>query len=543
MTTSIQDWLEQRDIERSSISRGTWIPLKVSDPLDKKHRYSDTGHRIEYRSFESIVIAAEHRTDCLHLTWHEISRDWPDSALLENGVFIPPGAYYGPLLEEPYGIYPVVSQSYPTEDHPYWDLHQEITLSLGLLRKGDKWIRPSEGGLEVARLTRADCGEPIALEIHAGCLRDYLKARKSALVIGAFTIREVFDSDFPVLSWSEGIQTREFRNGEWDGAQGPTMDDDSIHHAQGRIWWAEWVEPADVSYRVADEPPPELPFIVDNQGGPLIPSSELVAHSGWVWFDPKIVRSLLANPNGFLNWSSKDTGHLGIGGEKIHFGVNPLGLLAVYAKDIGVLPYWFQKLILLHNVSPDGGIGEELYTTHVRAWFLDSTAPEKTLIGELINLNSIFEKLHGVALFKDLPQVESLHRLLHRFYSGSFDDVCLLAKELSKAINDRMSQSTIDSLLSEEKLKKANTPGSTLRSVRRLALLLDQVGKDGRIITRPLGGISDLRQGDVHPESSSLRESLKLFDISPDSEDYLGICIKMISDTAESLHQIATAFK
>ena len=100
-----------------------------------------------------------------------------------------------------------------------------------------------------------------------------------------------------------------------------------------------------------------------------------------------------------------------------------------------------------------------------------------------------------------------------------------------------MSQSAIDSLLSRERLEKAGN----MRSVKRLALLLDQLGTDGRAITRPLAGISDLRQGDVHPESSSLRESLKMFGIEADSEDYLEICLKMISDTTECLRLIGVA--
>ena len=537
---NFQNWLENHhDVENRSASRGTWIPLKVSDPLDLKQCYSPTGYCKSFHSFESIIIADEYRSACSHLTWHEIHRHWPDSAYLENGLFLSPGTYYGPLLEKPHGIYPVVTQSFSTEDHSIWDLHQEIALSLGLVRKQDKWIRPSEGNVEVARLIRDDLGEPRSLKIHAEFLRDYLKARKSALVIGAFALREVFDTEPLGLSWGTEIQSREFANGEWDGSQGPTLEDESKHHAQGRFWWTEWVEAAEVSYRVADEAPPELPFTVDNQGGGPILSSELTAHYGWVWFSPKIVRAILSNPNGFLKWSSRDTGHLGIGGEKMHFGINPLGLLAVYAKDIGILPYWFQKLILPHNESPDGGIGEELYTTHVRAWFLDSTAPETTLVRELHHLNSSFVKLHGAALFNDLPPADSLHRMLHRFHSTSFEEVCLLAKELSKAINDRMDQGAIDSLLSADNRRKADSDKS--RSVKRLALLLDQIGLDGRAVTRPLGGISDLRQGDVHPESSSLRASLALFDFDPASEDFLGICLKMISDTAECLRMTAMA--
>jgi hypothetical protein len=41
--------------------------------------------------------------------------------------------------------------------------------------------------------------------------------------------------------------------------------------------------------------------------------------------------------------------------------VNKFGFINVLGKDIGELPEWAQKLWVPHNVSPEGGLSEELH--------------------------------------------------------------------------------------------------------------------------------------------------------------------------------------
>jgi hypothetical protein len=236
---------------------------------------------------------------------------------------------------------------------------------------------------------------------------------------------------------------------------------------------------------------------------------------------------------------SKEMGDLGIGSHKVHFGVNELGLVTVFGKDVSLLPYWFQKILFPHNVTPEGGIGEELYMTQVRAWFVDSESPEKSVIESLLRLNSIAEKHHGSALLKDLPSQAELSRIAHRFYTGSLDEVCLMAKELNKIVVERLNREFLDSLLSEKQLAAAKGFGS----IKRLALILDGLGQDGRAVTRPLVGIYDLRQGDAHIPSSDLRDALELFGIARDSLDYMGITLAMLTQTAASLGQISSVLE
>ncbi len=70
-------------------------------------------------------------------------------------------------------------------------------------REGDVWVRPEEGYIEVARLSRKPNGSPRLLEIRAAHLRDYLCARDMALYITSYHDRTVEVDDAAHIKWPE----------------------------------------------------------------------------------------------------------------------------------------------------------------------------------------------------------------------------------------------------------------------------------------------------------------------------------------------------
>jgi hypothetical protein len=538
---NLQEWLEQKDIESRGFSRGTWIPLMVDDYPVHEGAPMQAGYISEFRSIETLVVKNADRHTFRNAEWDSIQRNGSHSAWAHEGKFHAPDKYYRDDDAEPTALYPVLRQGYETEPHDIWDLNQEITHSLRLLRKGDSWIRPSENRIEVARLRRQSDGAPGCLEMRAEFLRDYLKARDSALLVGGFIIREVVREDFPDLDWNDGSVEREFSHGEWEGARHALVDDAHLQHAQGRIWWTEWVEPAAKSTRVAEEEDDhKIQFIVDNQGGERLSGIELEQHHGWLWFSAGVVRDILRNDHATLKWHSLETASIGAGaGRNVYFGVNSIGLLQVWAKDIAQLPVWFQRMWFPHNVTPEGGVSGELITTQVRAWFNSSTAPEKQFVENLFRLANRTVEKFGTSLLKNPAPAAEVSRTIHRFYDSSFESVCLLAKEMCRHVVEKLDAGEIDKLLSPENKKLADE--KKYRSLKRLELLITQHGEDGRRIAQPLAGLNDLRQGDAHPKSSDLRESLQLFGFTPDTEDYSGVCVRMISDTADCLGNIAVS--
>lgn len=584
MKMTIQEWLEERDIQRRSYAVATWIPLMLNARTLEQGKPGHAGHKEESRSIESLIVPVHNRAAFKSATWHEIIRHNPHAAWADDDRFLGPQDYDG----KPSATYPVLVQCFETGETTIWHLLQEIELSLNLLRKDDVWIRPAEDHIDVVRLSRDPNGFPNRIEIRSDHLRDYLAARKSALLIGGFVCRDAVEEEFQDLPWQHGTIERKFSGGEWDGSrqfiheggmpwghsiavlrtwresvdptddvpvmplltEEPSYPSESyerrptgrkLEYVQGRIWWTEWIEPAAKSPRIRrDEIDSTVPFKVGNQGEPSLSGAELEAYRGWLWFRPSVINELLKRERNEFKWHTRDTGTIGPSKvTSVHFGVNDKNLINVSAKDIARLPEWAQRVWVAHNVAPEGGLSNELHLSQNSADPASTLAPEMELLLAMRSLHQATELSFKASIFANLAPPDEIIRNIHRFHDTSFEHVCTLAKEMSKNILEKLNLDVITSNLTETNLQEANK--KQLRSLKRLSLLLDQLGYNGRDLTRPLAGISDLRQGDAHTGSSSLCESLELFGISPDSEDYLGICLKMISDTAECLRQIAIA--
>lgn len=70
---------------------------------------------------------------------------------------------------------------------------------------------------------------------------------------------------------------------------------------------------------------------------------------------------------GPLQWHTRDTGQVRCSPDSgVHFGMNKLGLVNVYAKDIALLPAWQQRLWVGFNVGPEGGLPRMAMSTCLR---------------------------------------------------------------------------------------------------------------------------------------------------------------------------------
>jgi hypothetical protein len=243
-----------------------------------------------------------------------------------------------------------------------------------------------------------------------------------------------------------------------------------------------------------------------------------------------------------FEWYTHDTGSIGPSCvTKIHFGINEMRHVNVAAYHMARLPEWVQQLWVAHNIAPEGGLSRELHQSQNLAAPAQTCPHELLIIFAVKALQSATTKAFGQPLFHNLPEPSFILQKVHRFQGDSIEQTCHLAKEISRHIVEKLDQAVIDKQLSTENLKSAEKV--KLRSLKRLALLLDQLGHDGRGLTKALAGINDLRQGDAHAGFSSLAESLKLFDLPPDSEDHYGNNVQIIHAVAHSLRDIARAIQ
>jgi hypothetical protein len=208
-----REWIEARDIENLSFEKATWIPLVISKTDFEKGRSGHVGYRRVYRSFESIIVPLGLRDQFEKVDWQSVMHHGSDGAWADENEFHPPGSYDGDSRV----LYPVLQRSFETGEPIQWDMLQELEVGLKLFRIGDQWVRPEENDLEVATLERNSTGRPEVVRIRAEHLRDYLCAKKAALLLTGFCVREAVEQKFPGLRWKSNRRDRHFEGGEWEG--------------------------------------------------------------------------------------------------------------------------------------------------------------------------------------------------------------------------------------------------------------------------------------------------------------------------------------
>lgn len=477
----------------------------------------------------------------------------------------------------------VIEQSFDGEAPSEWHLHQDFVISLGLQRQGDSWLRPAEGFQEVVRLMRDEDGNPVLLEVRTEHLRDYLKARGMYLLISSYRSRQQIVSNVSHINWTSGLVEEVTEGDKWEGlnqaiheggmqygsstavfhASRTDIDaddevpvlglpsDDSVvsktwsvkhqgrklHNLRGSLWKTEVVEPGRVSERVMGEPPlTRVDFAIDGSGERLN-GDELTGCGRWLWFRPTVTALLGSYRGSSLKWYTRDTGVIGISrGYGVHFGLNDLGLINVYAKDIGRLPLWQQRVWAGANVVPDGGVSAELLASQAKARPADTKAPEMQLRPAYDELNIAFQKLAGQPLFGTHHAVDDIFTRIHRFRALEKTGVLELAKDLARVTVESLDGSALSTLSAPPGKMK---PGS----VKHLEASL-QKGvslEEARALTRVLVGINELRQADAHLPSSEFAKAFDLVGVDQLADPVVQGRL-MLESLVESLVQMEQVF-
>jgi hypothetical protein len=278
-------------------------------------------------------------------------------------------------------------------------------------------------------------------------------------------------------------------------------------------------------------------FFITDAEGKLESRDTLVAGGRWLWFRPDVIMALAHRRGGSLGWYTRDTGQVACSpGLRVHFGVNPLGLVNVYAKDIALLPDWQQRIWVGHNVAPDGGVSEELLASQVQARPAGTQAPERYLAQGLEVLGQLLKEKAGVVAIRPHGEIPKLLRRAHRFRAVDRTGLLSLAKDLARL--------TADSFDAEAIQKRVAPPkGTTWGSLKSLeCLLATQVGADrARAVMGPLFGIYELRLGDAHLSASELDQALEKVGIDKaapyvvQGHQLLGACVSTLCAIMEIL--------
>jgi len=533
------------------LSTAVWIPLRASHKIERLGKWGFAGFKEDFYGVGTLAVPLDAKIAAEELGWSDIGLSHEHSGGMEKGEYVPCDIYQH-YNDDFTGVHLVLDQPGTSLDLREWHLHQDIVVSLKLKREGDIWVCPYEGYVDVARMRRQDDGTPFLLEIRAEYLKDYLCARQMALYVTSYRSRDTILENTDHIKWQEK-QTVEGDEGDrWEGrilevhegghAFGsemavfhmgrtdvdpeedvPTFDFPSdsnieskswkrryegrkLYRVMGEFWRNEWVDPGSISPRIRGDGLPPMAFFITDAEGKRENRLTLKEGRRWLWFRPEVMMAVAHRRGGSLGWYTKDTGSVSCSpGSGVHFGVNKLGLVNVYAKDIALLQEWQQVIWSGYSIGPDGGVSEELLASQMRAKPADTQAPEAFLLKgiELVNARSI-EKL-GISLFREHDQIPQLIAHSHRFRAIDRTGVLSLAKDLARLTADSLDTAAIQTIA----LPPKGTKWGSLKSLQNL--MAKQIAPDlAKIIVGPLVGIYDLRNGDAHLQSSEIDEAFTL---------------------------------
>jgi hypothetical protein len=573
------EWYDMRDLKRRSFNNSTWIPLWSYTYNVKCGQYGQVGFKEDYFGAISVMFPKNSKEKVLSLSWNDfVSRHSHNPWVESNNKYYHANQFDSYREKGLNGKYLLLIEDFETGNHSEWYLDQDLLLGLNILRIGDTWICPREDNLEVVRAFRSPEGKLCRVEIRAEHLRDFLCANDSGLLISRYHKRtEIFEPNDDLDAFEKHVEEH-LTNGKWlrdvrdihegfgmeygakiavlhSGHIGIEANDDvpvlphptkanldgesytftrkerRLKHIISDYWQNDWIAPGTTSTRIRkDILPSMVSFIVDNSES-TVNSNDLRDEGRWIWFRPTVVNELISKPYGYIEMHSQELGNVGRAKcNSVTFGVNELGLVVAYAKDIALLPEIDKRIWASHNIAPEGGIGKELHTTQVRGIAVSTSAPERLVKIEISHLQQAFKESFGFSLFSEHNLTEDFDRRINRFKAVSNDGLFLLCKEITRLIIERIDLSVLKQV--RQGLHKE------IKSLKRLELLISETGCDARAILGPLVGVYELRHADSHLPTDDINDALKLAGIYGIKVS-VNAGMTLIWNTAKSLRQIA----
>ena len=554
----------------------------MSHVINEAGKSGYAGHCYEYVGIKTIAFPVESKAGALKLGWQNVGFGNGNSGWVDDGKYVTAETFNRGYPEEVIGLNLLLVQEGSAAAGTLWHLNQDMVLTLGLWREGDSWVRPDEGYVEVARIKRDKDGRPYILEIRAEHLRDYLCARGMGLYLTSYRERVVTMGSEPDFTWSKELAQELEPLLRWEGrvvaihegggmrfgeqaavfhavrtdvepvedvpVLGPPTDDNiemsswtrkftgrKLYRVSSDLWKEEWIDPSGASPIVrGDEVDPTSFFIVDAAG--KTESRRTLSDSGrWLWFGPEAIAPMAHRRGGSLKWYTRDTGSVSIiPGYEVTFGINKLGLVTVYAKDVALLPDWQQRIWAGYNVAPDGGVSEELHASQVKAVPAKTLAPEAFLGEGLSLLNMASSKSLGFEILSEHDSISDILQKTHRFRSCDQDGFFALAKDLARLTVDSFNYAGMKAFLA---LKKEDKLG-TLKMLERI--LAGRIGAElASKLMGPLHGIYALRHRDAHlPGSEELEVALSLVSVNK-SAPHVVQAMQMLHTIVSTIHGIA----
>jgi hypothetical protein len=170
-----------------------------------------------------------------------------------------------------------------------------------------------------------------------------------------------------------------------------------------------------------------------------------------------------------------------------------------------LLPDWQQRVWAGYNVSPEGGVSEELLSAQAKGIPASTQAPEEFLPKGLALLKELSTEKLGFPILRDHEYIPKLLEASHRFRAIDKSGLYALAKDVARLTADSIDSAAIQTIVSPPK----GTKWGSLKSLENLAASKIDA-KIARSMLSALVGVYELRHGDAHLPSSQVDEAFAL---------------------------------
>ncbi len=579
--TENEKWLRMGDLIGRKSSACVWVP--IWGYVEEQYPGNDVPCRYdECRIYNSLLVSTEKKKEAMRLGLSDLHPKIDRYAVIGRGPYLSAHVErdgYDSVL----GTYLVIQRCYVDRGDYCVNIDQDLLLDLRLKHEGDKWVRPCEAYCEVIRASRDKKGHINLIEIKSEYLKDWLCVRKQGLVLVCNFERRVLNRDGNEIiakpekkrvgggnfeAWNYGCdKDGNGVLGDWTvetcGYEDNASDEDvPVFDARketrkmnaskrvvkaakivncmsmSRFTRTEWMAPARRQRRMTFEEEGELAFICEADGRKK-KGNALAYPPRYLWFSNGILQKIFGTRGGWVKWITQETGLIGFDGESgVHFGVNRIGLVNVFAKDIVEMVWWQQEIWKSYNVSPDGGVCTELTDAQQRCDPARTCAPESLLhmaFDQVTFAYACFSK--GDQFFLPFDSISEVGNSIQRFNVQTKDDVLRLAKQITRLIIETLNQKSFRKFAQVEKTEKIGS----LKLLERV--LAGCVGECRAYnLMSPLHAIYTLRNSDSHIPGGDIEKAFDTLGMTPEGQ-LIRQGGRMIFVAAKALHEIAIVFK
>ena len=578
-----QSWFEMADLRRRRFETAAWIPLRAAH-LKRAGCCGRLGYQEQFFGAASLAVPVAKRSLAEALGWNEIGILHSHSPYVDGRRYVPVDVsrHSNGLV----GVRLVLEQRGNREEAVQWHVHPNLVIALALKREGNVWLSIDEGYEPVIRLHEDTRGMPFLLEIRAEHLKDYLCARRMALYLNSFRSRVEVAESVDHISWPSGRAAEDIGLDHWKGRVAkiheggmpfgattavfhiartdvdaeedvPILGPPGEANTRGSSWErtdegrrlfdirgefnrSEWIEAGTHSNRVREDRTEAAVMFITDAAGKQESGNVLKGHGRWLWFRPQVMPALTNRRGGGLAWYTRDTGAVHCSPDfNVHFGINRNGLITVYAKDIGSLPEWQQRIWAGFNITPDGGVSSELLASQVEATPAGTQAPEAYLGDALNAIDTVGKQKLGSPILRKSEQHRELLRKANRFRGLDDPGLFSLAKDLARLTADSIDASALQLLAVPPKGEK----WGSLKSLQHVVARKLSEGEAYSLLS-PLFAIYELRLADAHLAGHEIEAAFKQLRVDRtvphvfQALQMLGACVSALFTIADTLEQL-----